>query len=192
MPHGKTRFNKLWLQDTDESGTLIGKWCSSGKDEYHYKCTKCQVDLSCANNGKSALIQHAKSDGHKNSMKDTKKQCTINFEKSSPGQDTQCSSEQKNQPTSSQSSSSSLSYSFPNEQSLKAEIIWCLRVAYLNQSYRSCNGLVDTLVAMFPDSEIAKKMSLEKKKSSYMISDGLGPALLNQSQHKAPYYPHGG
>ena len=34
-------------------------------------------------------------------------------------------------------------------------------------------------MAMFPDSDIAKKMTLSKGKVSYIVSDGLGPVLLN-------------
>ena len=35
-------------------------------------------------------------------------------------------------------------------------------------------------MAMFPDSDIAKKMALLKGKVSYIVSDGLGPVLLKQ------------
>ena len=35
-------------------------------------------------------------------------------------------------------------------------------------------------MAMFPDSDIAKKMTLLKEKVFYIVSDGLGTVLLNQ------------
>ena len=68
-----------------------------------------------------------------------------------------------------QTKESRLVYSIPREALLQAEIIWSLHTAYTNQCYRSCDGIWDTLVAMFPDSDIIKKMTLSKGKISYIV-----------------------
>lgn len=65
-----------------------------------------------------------------------------------------------------------------------AEILWCLRLVMQHDSFNSCTDLCDTFSIMFPDSEIAKRMTLGSDKVAYIISYGLAPffktQLLNQ------------
>ena len=117
--------------------------------------------------GTDALLQHAIMEKHRKKAIASKSQCTLNFKK-----------EIKEKVE--QTKESGLAYSIPREASLQAEIIWSLHTAYTNLSYRSCDGIQDTLVAMIPDSDVAKKMTLQKGKVSYIVSDGLGPVLLKQ------------
>ena len=46
-----------------------------------------------------------------------------------------------------------------------------------NISYRGAEGITKTFEAMFTDSNIPQEMSLSRAKVSYVVSDGLGPAL---------------
>ena len=117
--------------------------------------------------GKDVLLQHVTMEKHRKMAIASKFQCTLNFKK-----------EIKEKVE--QTKESGLAYSIPREASLWAVIIWSLHTAYTNQSYRSCDGIWDTLVEIFPNSHIAKKAILSKGKVSYIVSDGLGPVLLKQ------------
>ena len=57
----------------------------------------------------------------------------------------------------------------------EAEIRWCLKLVSSHLSMNSCVDLSDLLKMMFPDSSIAKKISLGKDKVSYIITFGLAP-----------------
>lgn len=61
-----------------------------------------------------------------------------------------------------------------------AEILYCLRLISLHQSYNSCVGLNDTVKMMFPDSKIASGFSLSRDKASYIICYGLAPYFKTQ------------
>ena len=67
---------------------------------------------------------------------------------------------------------------------VKAEIVWALKVVMSHFSLRSCLELNDLFKCMFPDSQIASKISLSKTKCSYIINFGLAPyfseVLLSQ------------
>ena len=170
MPAGKTTFNSSWLDAKDSNGDeLKKKWCKKGSDNFTYTCLyHGPKELSCANMGKDALLQHATMEKHRKKAIASKSQCTLYFKKEI---------KEKVEQTKESGLACSIHYIL-REASLWAEIIWSLHTAYTNQSYRSCDGIWDTLVAMFPDSDIAKKMTLSKGKVSYIVSDGLGPVLL--------------
>ena len=72
-----------------------------------------------------------------------------------------------------------------------AEIRWCLQVVQSKYSQRSCNGIVELFTVMFPDSDIAKKMTLKKDKCGYMITYGIAPhleELLLSEIKSSPFY----
>ena len=59
--------------------------------------------------------------------------------------------------------------------SLNAEILWCLNMVNQHLSYNSCSHVSELFSAMFPESEVAQKLSMMKTKSRYMIIYGLAP-----------------
>ena len=67
MPTHKTKFNKQWQASTDENGDKIEKWCIPGDTLYTFRCMFCKTnkDMSCANQGKQQLLQHAKGENQK-------------------------------------------------------------------------------------------------------------------------------
>src|SRR2546425_3673654 len=50
-----------------------------------------------------------------------------------------------------------------------SEIVWCLKVVMNNLSFNSCKDLSKTFQLMFPDSTIARKLSLSPAKVAYTI-----------------------
>lgn len=61
----------------------------------------------------------------------------------------------------------------------KAEILWAMKCMMSHYSYNSSSDMKDILKMMFPDSGIAKKMSIGSTKMSYYITYGLGPFYHN-------------
>ena len=61
-----------------------------------------------------------------------------------------------------------------------AEIIWAMRLIEKHRPYRSCDAIQQTFTAMFPDSAIAKKMSIARTKAKYLINHGLAPYFAEE------------
>ena len=80
-----------------------------------------------------------------------------------------CESGRKSTP----STSRAILLTFPGDDSLKAEILWLLKLAVSNFSLRSTDKLGELFQTMFPDSKIAAGFTLSWTKSSYVISHGL-------------------
>ncbi|XP_022245958.1 uncharacterized protein LOC111086627 [Limulus polyphemus] len=59
------------------------------------------------------------------------------------------------------------------QDTLKAEILWCLKVVEDHLSFHSCQHNSDLFQRMFPDSSIAKGFQLSKTKCRYMTVFGL-------------------
>ena len=77
-------------------------------------------------------------------------------------------------------------HSFGGTGSSKAEIIWTLKSVVSGYSVRNNDDIKATFAAMFPDSNIAKMMTLNRTKSMYAINHGLAPffksALMSDLQ----------
>ena len=67
------------------------------------------------------------------------------------------------------------------DQIMKAETLWALKTASENISFRVSDGVPELFQKMFPDSTIAKHMTMSRTKVSYMISHGLGPCFHQQT-----------
>ena len=61
------------------------------------------------------------------------------------------------------------------EDTLYAEILWCLRMIFPHESYNSCSDLSEISQRIFFDSEIAAKFSLGKTKSRHTFLYGIAP-----------------
>ena len=57
---------------------------------------------------------------------------------------------------------------------LRSEVLWTLKTVTNHQSYRSTDGCDKLFQTMFPDSAIAKKLTCNAKKCSYLTVFGLG------------------
>ena len=67
------------------------------------------------------------------------------------------------------------------DQIMKAETLWALKTASENFSFRVSDGVPELFQKMFPDSTIAKHMTMSRTKVSYMNSHGLGPYFQQQT-----------
>ena len=62
-----------------------------------------------------------------------------------------------------------------NSDELKAEIIWALKSVYSGYSYNSSKDMSSLFHTMFPDSKIAKDMTIDADKIRYVINFGIAP-----------------
>ena len=75
--------------------------------------------------------------------------------------------------------------------SLRAEILWILKVVTSHFSLRSCLGLNELFRIMFLDSKIASSFQLSKTNCSYFINYELAPhfkELLSQDVKVCPFF----
>lgn len=63
---------------------------------------------------------------------------------------------------------------------LKAEILWAINKVVTHSSNRSAALSSDLFPLLFPDSMIAKKFSMKKDKTAYVVSFGLGPYFADK------------
>ena len=66
MPHGSTKFQVSWLDQTDIDGFKIGDWCTSCKTSKNKAfCTLCLKEIWVENSGLPQIQQHAKGEKHR-------------------------------------------------------------------------------------------------------------------------------
>ena len=70
-------------------------------------------------------------------------------------------------------------FNIDNEK-LKAEVLWALKVADSHYSFHSSCGTSDLFKEMFPDSEIAAKFSCSETRCRYLTTHGLAPYFLGE------------
>lgn len=166
MPAGHTKFSSSWLTHIDSNGKSLSAWCRKGKDDIHGYCRFCDCDIKCDNSGKQQLLQHAKKDKHRQSIRyvTDDKQSKLFFSSTPAGTSSSTA------PT-----TSKLEIVNYSDASLAAQIIWMAKMADCNFSLRSCDHIGDTFQKIFPDSKIAANFSLTRTSASYMIPEGLAP-----------------
>ena len=125
----------------------------------------CDTQIRCDNTGKAQVGQHSTKKKHIEAMKHIldQKQSKLLFSSAQSGE------------SSTPSTSKPLAITFPGDDSLKAEVLWLLKLAVSNFSFRSTDNIGGLFQAMCPDSKIAAKFSLGQTKSSHVISEGLLP-----------------
>ncbi|KAJ8048381.1 hypothetical protein HOLleu_00669 [Holothuria leucospilota] len=113
--------------------------------------------------GEAALSIHMKGRKHVDSCKEMGGQSTdlLSFMKRSQGAAAASAD--------SQSDRSTLDSFVTKEQTLKAEVLWALKIVEAHYSYHSSAGSDKLFQEMFPDSKIAKEFSCGEKKSAYLV-----------------------
>ena len=77
------------------------------------------------------------------------------------------------------------------ENTLNAEILWCLRMVLTHKSYNSCNYLTPLFQRMFAGHEVVEHFSLGKTKSRYTILYGTAPEfkkMLFNDVNQSPFF----
>ena len=210
MSHSKTKFSVTWLKKKDGNGHLLEWWCHEHeKDRFTGVCRLCEKDINVSNSGCHALLQHAgyKTHREKAMVRYSSMECKLlkakEMDKSSvstsvgqeetgrqegtkqasikeffikKGKDT-CSSDTAIEPCSSKDTETVMTI---QDQIVKAETLWALKTASENFSFRVSDGVPELFQKMFPDSTVAKHMTMSRTKVAYMIGHGLGPYFQQQ------------
>ncbi|CAF5022603.1 unnamed protein product, partial [Rotaria sp. Silwood1] len=140
-----TKFNPDWLNKTDSDGINVNKWLKQGENTSTFKCILCKTGDLDCSNQGWGAIQH-----HHQQIIHSISQLRLDNTERPIVLDFQ-------------------------EQITKVEAIWALTVAQRGYSFNSCDEIGDVFRHMFPDSKIAQEFSMQSRKTSYVLSHGLGP-----------------
>lgn len=201
---GQNQFQESWLSKYS--------WVKK-KSSTHVTCTICHSDLSFANMGESALKAHAKPNPigkaptkhqklAEENVKAGRSLSVLHFVDPREQSSSQLQVDQSATPTSHGGLSNTAS---PQEMSsqasldmyvipiaiAEAEIRWVMKVVLSHFSLRSNLDIKELFCCMFPDSEIAKRVSMSKTKCAYFINFGLAPYYkqrLVNSVKESPFY----
>lgn len=204
----KTFFNPVWLQKQDYKAWLA----PVPTDKSSAQCKLCQKIFSLSNMGEPALVSHMSSQKHKKSFAATHSLSIMAFygnvggESSVAAQSSASTSMGQSlvntnsdlviqplgstssgdviqlEPCSTKKEPKGLNKFLLKDDVTKAEILWCLYIIRHHNSKNSSGQAVSLFPKMFPDSEIASKMQLQRTKISYTINYGLAPYFLHELQ----------
>ncbi|KAK0143227.1 hypothetical protein N1851_018653 [Merluccius polli] len=166
MP-GKCQFNNVWLH-LDKYKT----WLEKVEDPSKARCGLCSKIIDISNMGEAALTSHAKGAKHKAVVAVREgSSMTITSFFSSPSTSTSVT------PTagSSQGTIQGTISNVTRQDSLRAEVLWALKVANSHYSFKSCEDVTKLFSAMFPDSQLAGKFACGERKCAYLCTFGLAP-----------------
>jgi len=209
----KTVFNSVWLMRSNYK-----EWLVAVDNDLNSACCKlCSKTFTLGNMGEKAVNSHANGKKHKRNVENLRSSSIkIYGNLSSPAKPVHDSLSSK--PVVPSPSLDVSSKSIPNmadvstvtlhtqssapkqprgleallqrDQVTKSEIIWCLHLVMSHGSYRSGGEAVHLFPTMFPDSQIASSMKLQRTKIGYVITFGLAPYFyreLNQSCTQSDY-----
>ena len=165
MPHGSTKFQASWLDQTDVDGHRIGEWCTSCKtSKYKPFFTLCVKDFSVEISGLPQIQQHAKGEKHKQKTSAKFAQTQRHFVLSGTNVNKRRDQGPVNIPIQDMSQ---------QEKVTTAEALWALKTTASDYSFASADGTPQLFQKMFPR-DVSANLTMSRTKMSYLISDGLG------------------
>ena len=190
MPRN-TKFCTDWLKSRDANGDYISEWCVGVvSDPYSAQCRVCSRTVSVANMGVGQLHSHSQSKKHQQVMEGRKNQAV--FQTLTPAVSVSTMSDAGDDSSAPSTSTvvSTVTLAKPKgnqwvpvaaeDKARKAEALLVLKMASSNYSFASYDNISDVCRLAFDDSQIAQHITMNKKKASYMITDGLGPHFTLQ------------
>ena len=177
MPKNLTSFNISWLSRSDINNDPVNIWLKKGSTQTTFKCTLCRTsELDCGNQGWKAIEQHMKNQKHQQILDQWKKNSKFSISNQKPNGDVSSTANSLSIPTLEMNNNKKKPLSF-EDQIVKAEILWALKIGQQGFSYNSSNESNELFSSMCPDSAIASKFNVQSQKLSYIISHGLGSYL---------------
>lgn len=196
---GKCYFNHKWLQHENYSNWITEV---KGQTQQAY-CKLCKHVINLGSMGEHALISHANRKSHQSLIRLVGQTSRIGHyavtgtssstSSTTPTPLSSGASSSTSTPTplsggASKStsahppsaSSSSINPHVLKNDTLKAEVIHCLKLINQHNSYKSSSDSGDMYRLMFPDSEIAKQFACGESKVRYLTTHGIGPYLKQQ------------
>lgn len=155
------------------------------------RCTLCKTTISLGRMGRTALRSHAKSAKHVAAENITRKCSRVDMLFKKNGTDSSSASTSTGRPDACGADVSTpkhvghktppcvVKHYLLSEDVTKAEVIWCLQTVMNHSPFRSAGNFVSCFPLMFPDSQIAPKIQLQRTKIAYTIVHGLSPYFKN-------------
>ncbi|XP_048580627.1 uncharacterized protein LOC116610226 [Nematostella vectensis] len=196
----RTVFNNLWLQDP------LFPWVAQAQESTKARCKMCSVTFELGNMGKQALISHAKGKKHLRRVAPSTQQLSLNsfvtVQKQESEQNSSAAERTMTVPpppvdlsqvaSSSDSSKGTIKKYVTKDETLKAEVLWAIKVLMSHYSCNSSAGTDKLFSNMFPDSVIAKQFQCGATKCSYLICFGIAPffhdELMKRLQEQGTMY----
>lgn len=188
MPR-KTTFKDTWLRNDykDRNGDFLSDWCERVTNDSHaVRCRVCCKTFSISNMGLAQIQSHSEGKKHIiDNMKSSRNQAFFKpkMTKSDQAEETPVAS--TSTAVSGDKSTHTLCMVPPklghwlpvcqDDKVKQAEILFAIKLASSNYSFRSYADIGDICRLAFTDSEIAQHIKLSASKVSYMITHGLSP-----------------
>jgi hypothetical protein len=179
----KTFFNVDWVDHN--INPQWSSWLRSVDQKPHMaQCILCNKTINLSNMGRQAIVSHQDSVKHKKNINASKSSQLIkNLFKN---KETVLESEKKKNAEvestlthqtvrTDYKSNSSIANFVTRESTLQAEIIWAMKLVTSLSSKYAFKDVSKIFQRMFPDSNIAKTVTLSNSKMAYLISFGLAP-----------------
>lgn len=192
---GGVTFQDSWTKDP-----LFKDWLRCGSEnKFEAFCICCRKSIDCKTMGRSALVSHMKGKKHMalasvkadSDMTGMMKFLTKSPSTSTSNSGSQNMSDANDQPLTSKSAcASSMKGFISKNDTLTAEIWWCLRTALKNHSASSNKDIDFYLKKMFPSDPLVQNFSCGETKTTYMMVFGIAPYLksvLIEQVAGAPY-----
>ena len=157
--HSKSTFKDEWLLNLKYKSWLKKTSLNTGR------CSFCNKRIDVSSMGVSALESHSNGKKHKQMLANRSKNYSMFFGKSSASSTEAEKSVENSSSENTCKNISTLDYIIAiNENSLNAEIIWCLKVVNAHSSHSLSSDIAKLFQCMFPDSEIASQFVMGKTK----------------------------
>lgn len=171
MAPKKTIFNNLWLEE-EEFKPWLRKDNSDINCGYCVFCKKC---FSLSNMGRKALISHSVSIKHCKTASAKKLSYDMKLFSEVATKDTDLDKllEVNSNVSCSSKNIKSLTNFVEKDGTTIAEIKWALQCVYSHIFMSAGGASIDIIKTMFPDSDIAANMKLQRTKLTYTIVHGL-------------------
>lgn len=188
------KFQHSWLLQ----GSPYMSWIQETKLDTNAMCKLCKKIINLSHMGEAALRSHAMSAKHRQYKLAQVSTPRINeFFCSPPQPSSQTTASQGTSTTDSQSltvqpgtectiaePSNAFRKFKANEAVVESEVLWCLNVIMNHESLRGGARSASLFSRIFPDSEIASRMTLSKDKIRYTIIHGLAPFYAKELMSK--------
>lgn len=198
---GRSSFQAQWLNEPVYKGWLQ----QVQDDKYSASCSLCHKVFSLSSMGRTAITSHMRGSKHIDRYKSSRISSTnigtffssATSSSASPAVGVSTSEVSVTQTSSSSSATTvspatsvegkpqhfleatskpaNLQRYLLNDDVTKAEVLWAIQCVMTHKSMRSAASDVSLFLEMFPDSQIAGKMKMQKDKISYTIVFGLAP-----------------
>lgn len=156
---GKCKFQDKWIEEEQFKSWL--QPIKNSNDEGF--CNLCKKSIKLATMGINALKSHMKSDSHKSALKGRQQFTMSNFFGVTENSTTTASSSTTTTAAvvttvcgaATVGKSSDIRSVFGANETLQAEVLWCLNTAVHHHSYSSNEGVSELFQPMFPESNLS-------------------------------------